>query len=164
MHRIMVAAALSFGLAGGAWAHPSTPCDKDYVSREGKTITVKRTGSSDTKNLQCAIDLAVKTGRGAIIQLAGGTFKTAQLVATNFKGTIQGEGMNWVKGKKSTIIKNGPFLPIKNRATFAFSAPSADNPWPVLLAFVDGDITVRDLAIQIEGQKPILISPQPQPF
>ena len=32
--------------------------------------------------------------------------------------------------------------------------PSGDNPWPVLLSFVDGDIAVRDLAIQIVGAEP----------
>jgi hypothetical protein len=56
---------------------------------------------------------------------------------------------------KATILQNGPFLPITNRATFAFSPPSAKNPWPTLLALVDGEITVRDLAIQIVGNKPI---------
>ncbi len=37
----------------------------------------------------------------------------------------------------------------------AFCSPSANNPWPVLLTFVDGEITVRDLAVQIVGEQPI---------
>jgi hypothetical protein len=104
--RTLLAVALAFGLAGGAWAHPSTPCGYN-VSREGKTITVKPTGTDDTKNLQCALKLAVAAGRGSVVELAGPTgrpFYTAQLVAKNFKGTIRGKGM------KRTIIQNLPDL------------------------------------------------------
>ena len=87
--RTLVAVALAFGLAGGAWAHQSKQCGSN-VSRQGKTITVKPTGTSDTKNLQCAIDLALAGGRGSVVQLTRGKFYTAQLVADRFQGNDSG--------------------------------------------------------------------------
>jgi hypothetical protein len=34
------------------------------------------------------------------------------------------------------------------------AAPSASNPWPVLIAFVDGDFTISDLSIHVRGDRP----------
>ncbi|MET1084649.1 MAG: hypothetical protein ABWY12_16625 [Burkholderiales bacterium] len=161
MHRILVAAALSIGLAGGAWATQSIKCGSN-VSREGKTITVKPTGISDTENLQCALDLAVAAGRGSVVELAGPTgrpFHTAQLVAKNFKGTIRGKGM------KRTIIQNLPDLcvapdnyvlapPTPPPSPASGPCPAGKNPWPILLTVDGGDVVVSDLAIQIVGDAP----------
>jgi hypothetical protein len=151
------AAALSFGRAGGAWAPQSVKCGNN-VSQQGKIIAVKPTGIDDTANLQCAIDLALSGGRGSVVQLTRGKFYTAQLVAADFKGTIRGEGMN------KTILQNLPSLVVKNDGEGQDplplwvvgppTPPSGDNPWPVLLSFVNGDIAVRDLAIQIVGAEP----------
>ena len=164
VQRTLVAVALSFGLAGGAWATQSTQCGSN-VSREGKTITVKPTGIDDTKNLQCAIDLAVKAGRGSVVELAGPTgrpFYTAQLVAKNFRGTIRGKGM------KRTIIQNLPDLCVTPDNYFLAPPtpppsvcpqtgqpfPAGKNPWPILLTVDGGDVVVSDLAIQIVGNAP----------
>jgi hypothetical protein len=154
VQRTLVAVALAFGLAGGAWAHAPKYCGPN-VSRQGKVITVKPKPKlyrceDNTANLQCAIDLAVKAGRGSVVQLTQGEFCTAQLVATNFKGTIRGEGM------KKTILQNLPNLVVK-KDDYGFSSPtppSGDNPWASLLTFVNGEIAVRDLAIQIVGPEP----------
>ena len=140
----LVAVVLSLGVAGSVWA--AQPCG--LTSPRGKVIAVTRTGSNDTTNLQCALDLAVKAGRGSII-LGRGKFYTAQLVATNFKGMIRGEGI------KHTILQNVPkplFVTPDN--SMLIGPPSAANPWPSLLAFVNGDIAVRDLAIRITGAEP----------
>ncbi|MFO1204887.1 MAG: hypothetical protein U1E63_03975 [Burkholderiales bacterium] len=159
---MLVAAALAVGLVGGAWAHSSAQCDPNNVSQQGKTITVKPTGIDDTKNLQCAIDLAVKAGRGSVVELAGPTgrpFYTAQLVAKNFKGTIRGKGM------KRTIIQNLPDLcvtpvdyfsapPTPPPSPASGSCPAGKNPWPILLTVDGGDVVVSDLAIQIVGDAP----------
>src|SRR5438045_4049205 len=64
-----------------------------FVSRIGNRIDVAPTGADDTTNLQCAIDAAVASGRSTSIQLAAGTFHTAQIVANNFVGRIAGSGM-----------------------------------------------------------------------
>ena len=168
VQRTLVAVALAFGLAGGAWANQSTQCDKRYVSREGKTITVKPKPKlyrceDNTKNLQCAIDLAVAAGRGSVVQLTRGEFCTAQLVApTNFKGTIRGEGM------KRTIIQNLPDLCVTPDNYFlapptpppsvcpkpGHAFPAGKNPHAVLLTVDGGDVVVSDLAIQIVGDAP----------
>ena len=60
MQGILVAAALCLGLGWSAWA--AQPCGVN-VTQRGKVITVTRTGTNDTTNLQCALDLAVKAGR-----------------------------------------------------------------------------------------------------
>ena len=162
--RTLVAVALAFGLAGGAWAHPAKHCGPN-VSRQEKVITVKPTGVSDTKNLQCAIDLAVKAGRGSVVELAGPTgrpFYTAQLVAKNFRGTIRGKGM------KRTIIQNLPDLCVTPDNSLLAPPtpppsvcplrgqpfPAGKNPWPILLTVDGGDVVVSDLAIQIVGDAP----------
>jgi hypothetical protein len=138
-------AVLSLGVAWSAWG--AQPCGVN-VTQKGKVITVTRTGTNDTTNLQCALDAAVAAGRGSTIQLERGKFYTAQLAATNFKGTIRGEGM------KATIIQNLPNLFVTPDNSLLIGPPSAANPWPSLLAFVNGDIAVRDLAIQITGAEP----------
>lgn len=165
--RSLVAVALGFAFAGGAWAHPAKQCGSN-VSQQGKTITVKPTGVSDTANLQCAIDLAVAGGRGSVVQLTGGKFYTAQLVAKNLKGTIRGVGMKWAKGKESTTIENRPYLcvapdnyflapptpPPSPTPTASEPCPAGKNPWPILLTVDGGDVVVSDLAIQIVGDAP----------
>jgi hypothetical protein len=63
---------------------------------------------------------------------------------------------------KQTILQNLPSLVIKNdgkegRPLFYSlppTPPSGANPWASLLTFVNGDIAVRDLAIQIVGPEP----------
>lgn len=164
-HRSLLIAALAFGLAGGAWAHQSTQCDRSNVSQQGKTITVKPTGIDDTKNLQCALKLAVAAGPGSVVELAGPTgrpFYTAQLVAKNFKGTIRGKGM------KRTIIQNLPDLCVTPDNSLLAPPtpppsvcpqtgqpfPAGKNPWPILLTVDGGDVVVSDLAIQIVGDAP----------
>ena len=161
VQRTLVAVALAFGLAGGAWAHPAKHCGTN-VSREGKVIAVKPTGVSDTANLQCAIDLAVAGGRGSVVQLTRGKFYTAQLVAKNLKGAIRGEGM------KRTIIQNLPDLCVTPDNSLLApptpppsvcpppgqTFPAGKNAWPILLTFDGGDVVVSDLAIQIVGDAP----------
>ena len=145
---ILVAAALSFGLAGGAWATQSIKCGSN-VSQQGKIITVKpKGGGDDTASLQCALDLAVAGGRGSVVQLTQGKFYTAQLVAKNLKGTIRGVGM------KHTIIRNLSKLYVTPDNAIWVGLPSADNPWPSLLSFINGDFAVRNLAIEIVGVEP----------
>jgi hypothetical protein len=162
IHRILVAAALYVGLAGGgAWATQSIKCQSN-VSQQGKIIAVKPTGIDDTANLQCAIDLALSGGRGSVVQLTRGTFHTAQLVAKNLKGTIRGVGM------KRTIIQNLPDLCVTPDNSLLAPPtpppsvcpptgepfPAGKNPWPILLTVDGGDVVVSDLAIQIVGDAP----------
>jgi hypothetical protein len=64
---------------------------------------VAPTGGDDTLQLQDALDAASSAGRGAVIELAAGTFHVGRpLVALNFDGTIRGAGT-----RKTTVLADG---------------------------------------------------------
>jgi hypothetical protein len=139
--------ALAFGAAivwGTSAVSADTGCDNDYVKRTRKTVTIKPTGTDDTANLQCAFDVAVSLGAGAQVRLKSGTFHTGQIVVNGLNGKLKGAGL------KNTIVTNLPNLYV-TQEDFYFNPPSADNPWPSLFAFVEGNFTVSDLAIHISG-------------
>ena len=139
-----VAVSLLGLVASGASANGD--CDPTFVIQSGTMMSVKPTGSDDTANLQCALDTAVMVGPSMRIQLQSGTFYTEQLVATGFRGTLAGEGA------AKTIVTNLPGLTVAHDWTA--QPPSASNRWPSLLAFVDGDFTLTDLAIHVRGDAP----------
>lgn len=132
---------------GTAAAQPASPCDPAFVARTGNIIRVSPTGIDDTANIQCAIDLAIAKNPGKTVLLMPGTFHTAQLVANDFHGTLRGSGMH------RTLIVNLPDLYVTPHDFFN-NPPSADNPTPFLIFFVDGDFKVSNLAIRIAGQAP----------
>lgn len=112
-------------------------------------IVVTPSGGEDTANLQCALDAAIETPRPMTVQLAAGEFFTAQLVAKGFAGTLRGAG------RDRTVIKNAKRpLPVTFLDHFLVGEPSAANPWPTLLAFVDGDFRVSDLTISVLDEEP----------
>ncbi len=106
-------------------------------------------GVSDTVNLQGALDSCVAYGRGCTVQLAAGTYLTSQLVAYNFHGNFRG------MGKTKTTIQALPQLDVTGfplRPNFEFfecKPNTTDCAWPTLILFVDGDIHISDLAIEI---------------
>ena len=138
---LVLAAAVVWGTSAMS---AGTGCDNAFVKQRGKTITVKPTRIDDTANLQCAFDAAVALGSGAHMQLKSGTFHTGQIVVNGFNGKFTGVGV------KNTVVTNLPNLYVTPENMY-FNPPSADNPWPSLLAFVDGDFIVSDLAIHISG-------------
>jgi len=118
------------------------------VSRHGEVIDVSPTGADDTASLQCAIDAAIAAGRPMSIRLAAGTFHTSQLVAKGFNGRLAGSG------KDATVLANPATPMFVTPLDFYLAEPSATNPWPSLLAFVDGDFKVSDLTIQVLDEAP----------
>jgi hypothetical protein len=144
MAAMLVAVGLSLGSAASAEGHSSTcGCGPNVVAERG-ALVVLPTGHDDTGNLQCAIDRA---GRLRIrkVRLVEGTYYTGQLVANNFVGHLAGAST------ESTVVRNlGEPLYVTPENPL-FEAPSADNPWPSLLAFVDGRFRVSDLTIRIVG-------------
>jgi hypothetical protein len=109
-------------------------------------------GVDDTANLQAALDACVARGPRAAVQLAAGRYLTRQLVTYGLHGTLTGMGTD------RTIVEALPNLRVT--LTDAFSAgeclPNTTSPpdptsclWPTLIIFVDGDIHVSDLSIQI---------------
>lgn len=130
------------GVSGPADCAPS-------VTISGDLIFVTPTGGEDTANLQCALDAAIRASRPMTIQLTAGTFSIAQLVAKGFLGTLRGAG------RDRTVIENVPRpLPVTFMDHFLVGEPGPENPWPTLLAFVDGDFQVSDLTVSVLDAEP----------
>lgn len=142
----VLALVVTVGWSTGA-ARADTPCNPAFVTQSGNVISVKPTGVNDTASLQCAFDAAVASGPGVNVRLRSGTFHTGQIVVNNFHGKFTGAGMN-----KTTVI-NLPNLYV-TPVDVIYSLPSADNPWPTLFAFIDGDFIITDLAIYVAGDDP----------
>lgn len=122
-------------------------CDPDYVFQDGNTITIQPTGVDDTANLQCAFETAVSTGPDSHVLLLTGDYYTAQIVVNDFQGSFTGAGI------ENSKIYNLPNLYVTPKDMY-IEPPSADNPWPALISFINGDIVISDLAVLIVGQEP----------
>jgi len=140
---ILVALVIPFVSSTGRVSADSA-CDSAYVTQAGTTLKVTPTGVDDTANLQCAFDEATAMGTGVKVQLSSGTFHTAQIVVNGFYGRFSGAGMD------NSVVMNLPNLYVTPENMY-FNAPSADNPWPSLFAFIGGDYVISDLAIHISG-------------
>ena len=153
--RLGLSTALSCVVACGSGTHPSSGDDPltaacgRSVSRIGNLIEVVPSGSDDTRGLQCAIDAAIAAGIPMSIRLAAGTFHTRQLVAKSFLGRIAGSGM-----EQTTLATTGRPMPVTPRDFTSKGEPGPDNPWPSLIAFVDGDFSVSDLTIRVADEAP----------
>jgi len=145
--------ALSCLVACGSGTNPSTGDDPltaacgRSVSRIGNLIDVAPSGGDDTRSLQCAIDAAVAAGIPMSVRLAAGTFHTAQLVARDLHGQLMGRGM-----LDTLITTTGTPMPVA--PAWSKGAPGPGNAWPSLIAFVDGDFRVSDLAIRVPDEAP----------
>jgi hypothetical protein len=103
-------------------------------------------GTDDTANIQAALDTCVAHGPGCTVQLAAGKYLTRQLVAYDFQGSFKGMGMG------STTIQALYPLPVSipDPITNGECLPNTTTClWPSLIIFVDGNISVSDLAILI---------------
>ena len=141
----MLAVMVAFGVSAGsvASAGVQSGCGPQVVTQRG-ALVVLPTGSDDTLNLQCAIDRAGSLGIRRI-ELVKGTYFTGQIVANSLVGHLVGAGV------EKTVIRNLPEPFYVTPVDMYLAAPSADNPWPSLLAFVDGRFRVSDLTIRIAG-------------
>ena len=141
----VLAVMVAFGVSAGsiASAGVQSGCGPQVVTQRG-ALVVLPTGSDDTLNLQCAIDRAGGLGIRRI-ELVKGTYFTGQIVANSFVGDLVGAGV------EKTVIRNLPEPFYVTPVDMYLAAPSVDNPWPSLLAFVDGRFRVSDLTIRIAG-------------
>lgn len=142
----VLALVLALAWTAGA-ATADAVCDPDYVTQAGNVLHVQPTGVDDTTNLQCAFDVAVAYGDGAHVKLYEGTFHTGQIVVNDFQGAFTGAGM------EKTNVYNLPNLYVTFE-DFYYTPPSAENPWPILFSFIDGDFKISDLAIYVAGDTP----------
>jgi len=140
----LVTSGMFLGLCRSASA---APCNPTFVVQRGEIITVLPTGVDDTENLQCAFNSAMTAGEGKSIRLEEGTYYTRQIVVNNFEGTFTGVG------EDRSVLTNLPNLYV-TPVNFYFNPPSADNPWPSLVAFVGGSFLVSDLGVHITGATP----------
>jgi hypothetical protein len=134
---------VALGLPLGVHA---SACNSAFVQQHGRTITVLPTRVDDTANLQCAFDSASSSGPGATVQLVEGTYKIRQIVVTNFVGAFIGAGA------KKSVLTNLPNIYVNPSPSFGNTLPSASNPWPVLVSFIDSDFLVSDMGMIITGQ------------
>jgi hypothetical protein len=144
-----LAVLLAFGSAP-AWAGSASPpagagcgCGP-FVVILGEALVVLPTGADDTASLQCAIDKAGALGIEKL-RLLQGTYRTGQLVASGFVGHIFGAGPS------KTVVRNLPQPLYVTPVDFYLQPPGPQNPWPSLLAFVNGHFEVTDLAVRIVG-------------
>ena len=103
-------------------------------------------GVDDTANIQAALDACVSTGRDCTVKLQAGTYHTSQLVEYNFKGALMGMGMN------RTTIEALPNLTVTLPDSYSEGECLPDTSsclWPSLIIFVDGNIEISDLSIQV---------------
>jgi len=147
----MAAVLVAFGLSAGSVAlaegrGAACGCGPKVVAERG-ALVVLPTGHDDTGNLQCAIDRAGRLGVRKV-RLVEGTYYTGQIVARNFVGHLLGAGA------ENTVVRNLRTTLYVTPQNMYYEAPSKDNPWPSLLAFVDGRFRVSDLTIRIVGGEP----------
>jgi hypothetical protein len=126
-------------LAGG--------CASGATSPSPTTVTAPAPGGTDdTSGIQAALDACVKHGPDCTVQLQAGTYRTSQIVATNFRGTFKGAGQD------QTIIEALPALPVTAPDPLIKGECMPNTTtcrWSSLIIFVDGDIEVSDLAIHV---------------
>src|SRR5271165_3391865 len=139
---------LSLVALGLPLAVHASACNSAFVQQRGRTLTVLPTGVDDTANLQCAFDSASASGPGATVQLVEGTYKIRQIVVTNFVGAFIGAGA------KKSLLTNLPNIYVNPNPSWASALPSASNPYPVLVSFIDSDFLVSDMGMIITGQQP----------
>jgi len=101
-------------------------------------------GVDDTAAIQSALNTCASYGKNCTVQLAAGTYLTRQVIIHNFQGTFKGMGEN-------VTTVQALFLPVNwpDPAVEACSPNFTNCLWATLLTFIDGNVTVSDLTINI---------------
>jgi len=110
----------------------------------GGVITVRPSGGNDSATLQCVLDEAGALGVRNV-RLTAGTFHAMSLVANDFRGRLSGAG----EGR--TVIENVRDAYVSPVDNFLLDPPGANNPWPSMVAFVNGDFVVSHLTLKVIG-------------
>ncbi len=103
-------------------------------------------GKDDTANIQAALKACVAKGPGCTVQLQAGKYLTKEILVYNFKGTFKGMGMDITTIEALPELYNsdpgavGGYVCQPNLTTCI---------WADLFTFVDGNISVSDLAISL---------------
>jgi Periplasmic copper-binding protein (NosD) len=130
-------------------ATPSQVAPSTASPYAGPTETLqapKPNGKDDTATIQKALNACAAHGPGCTVQLQAGTYKTSQLVTSNFQGTLRGVAEN------GTTIEALPTLPVNMPDPTAGGECQPNTTtclWPTLILFIDGNVEVSDLSIRI---------------
>lgn len=113
-------------------------CDDAYVHIDGDTVTVSPTGTDDTANLQCALDVAASLPWAHVV-LEAGDYSTSFLEVEGFHGVLEGAGQD-----ETTVmtLPEGLDCIAQSQARRVVS----------LIVFGSGDVEVRDLSIAVGGR------------
>ena len=109
------------------------------------TFTVHPSGGNDTHNIQRAFDRAIAAGPGSVVRLTAGQFSTNTIWVKGFHGTFKGAGQG-----KTVIDATGPGtvgLHLDKRGCPV-------EPFPFLIGFKGGDVSVHDMSFDIEAPGP----------
>lgn len=115
-----------------------------------RVYQVYPTGTDDTENLRNAIAQATAAGPGSTISLGPGEFRTNFLILNDFRGTIRGHGIG------VTVLRNLDRLDFGNVQQLEGVNPTYENPWPVFITAVGGNVELRDMTIRIVGTEPTM--------
>lgn len=108
-------------------------------------VELRPSGGDDTGPLRAALEHAAA---GDEIRLAAGTFLLRPVAVAGFSGTLRGAG------RDATILRVLDDSNVSRDEPFTVRPPGLDNPWPVLLTFVDGAPVLADLSIVAAGPAP----------
>jgi hypothetical protein len=123
------------------------PFFRECLTPTGLVITVEPTNIDDTDNLLAAFEVAANTQERVKVVLTQGVFYLRPIVIENFNGKLEGAG------KDLTTIHPVPGQDV-GEISF-FNKPTAEAPWPVLMTFSGGNISVSDMTFDIRILDPV---------
>ena len=133
---------LGFALVA-CWLSPVFAQESIDSHEPHRTIWLHPNGVDDTSALQGALDSC--SGIRCVIRLAAGVFHTAPLVANDFHGVMRGAGQH------DTIVQTltDRVLHLSQADPFNVLDPTPQEPWPAVMTFIEGDVRLSNLTIQV---------------
>lgn len=109
-------------------------------------------GVDDTATLRAAFERCTPGDAACEVRLAPGTYRTGFVIVRGFHGAVRGAGMD------ATVIEALPGLAAGTCNVPPLGVyscpPTAENPWPDLLLFLDSDVTMSDLGVRVTAFAP----------
>src|ERR1700694_1831994 len=136
---------MKIGIVAASTALIITAASQPATARDNRLVVrvAPPSGGDDTATLQAALDRCVGHQGSCKVHLAPGRYRTRQLVAYDFRGTFEGAGQDRTVIEPVGTLQVCPAFCSKNPDT-------TTNLWPDLIIFVDGDVRLSDMSIQIK--------------
>ena len=111
------------------------------------------TGATDTAAIQMYLDICAISDPGCTVQLGAGQFWLKQIAVEDFHGAVRGMGVG------ETMVSPIPDLPVIPKVTYNKEDPyptraGGANPWPILLTFIGGEISISDISFKVPDATP----------